>query len=80
MKIFKYSLHIFIAFMIMSCTEKQEPLKVEVFETSESGNKLTQLNEFVKGENPLKLIYYLKKNSKLLQVLEVLLQSLQLIY
>ena len=52
MKIFKYSLHIFIAFMIMSCTEKQEPLKVEVYETSESGNKLTQLNEFAKGDNP----------------------------
>ena len=51
MKIFKYSLHIFIAFMIMSCTEKQEPLKVEVFETSESGNKLKKITEFSTTEN-----------------------------
>jgi glucosylceramidase len=32
--------------VIMSCTEKQEPLQVEVYETSASGNKLEQITEF----------------------------------
>ena len=35
----------------MSCTEKQEQLKVEVYETSASGNKLTKLEAFSSGDN-----------------------------
>ncbi len=49
MKIFKYCLYIFIVLMMMSCTEKQEPLQVEVYETSASGNKLKKLTEFSAG-------------------------------
>nr|WP_321243508.1 glycoside hydrolase family 30 protein [uncultured Psychroserpens sp.] len=30
----------------MSCTKKQEPLEVEVYETSASGNQLTKITEF----------------------------------
>ena len=51
MKIYKYSFYIFIVLMIMSCTEKQEPLQVEVYETSESGNKLKKITEFSTAEN-----------------------------
>jgi len=36
--------------MIMSCTDKQEPLQVEVYETSASGNKLKKLTEFSSGK------------------------------
>jgi len=43
----------FIIFSVMlSCNEKQNELIVEVYETSESGNKLTQIIKFEKGENP----------------------------
>ncbi|MBO3117111.1 glycoside hydrolase family 30 protein [Winogradskyella sp. DF17] len=35
----------------MACTEKQEQLKVEVYETSSSGNKLTPLADFASSEN-----------------------------
>ena len=40
----KYCLYFFM--VIISCTEKQEPLQVEVYETSASGNKLKQITEF----------------------------------
>ncbi|GAB5472309.1 MAG: glycoside hydrolase family 30 protein [Maribacter sp.] len=36
-----------------SCNEKQQPLEVEVFETSAAGNKLTHLTEFEVGENSI---------------------------
>ncbi len=36
-----------------NCQEKQEPLKVEVYETSASGNKLTPVTEFSTGDNPV---------------------------
>ena len=42
----------FLVFMIMSCTEKQNQLNVEVFETSASGNKLTKITEFTTSEAP----------------------------
>ena len=37
---------------MLSCTEKQNELTVQVYETSESGNKLSQITKFDKGENP----------------------------
>ena len=46
----KYSAGILLVFMIMSCTEKQEQLNVEVYETSASGNKLTKLETFSSGD------------------------------
>ena len=36
--------------VIISCTEKQEPLQVEVYETSASGNKLKKLTDFSTGK------------------------------
>jgi len=46
MKIRKSFLYIFLVFSIMSCTDTQKQLNVEVFETSASGNKLTRITEF----------------------------------
>jgi glucosylceramidase len=46
MKTDKYFSLLFLAFVIMSCTEKQEQLEVEVYETSASGHQLTRLTEF----------------------------------
>jgi glucosylceramidase len=46
MKSFKYRLCILLVITIMSCTKKQEPLEVEVYETSASGNQLTKITEF----------------------------------
>lgn len=46
MKTFKYIMCIPLAFIMLSCAEKQESLKIEVYETSASGNKLKQINEF----------------------------------
>ena len=34
------------AILIMSCNKNSNELKIEVFETSESGNKLTRITEF----------------------------------
>ncbi|MBT8257569.1 MAG: glycosyl hydrolase family 30 [Bacteroidia bacterium] len=45
MRSFKYSVYILLI-CFMSCGEKQNPLSVEVYESSASGNKLTQLTEF----------------------------------
>jgi len=36
---------------MMNCTKNKESLKVEVYETSANGNKLTQITEFSKEEN-----------------------------
>ena len=54
MKTSKYSLVALLIFTIMSCnTEKKEnkSLEVEVYETSESGNKLTRITEFSKVDS-----------------------------
>ena len=51
MKIIKSILNVLLVFMIMSCTQKQEPLKVEVYETSAGGNKLTLVTDFATLEN-----------------------------
>ncbi|WP_299366281.1 glycoside hydrolase family 30 protein [Winogradskyella sp.] len=40
----------FLILMVMSCAEKQEQLNIEVYETSEGGNKLTKLTEFASTE------------------------------
>ena len=50
MKSFKYYLYFFFFMVIISCTEKQEPLQVEVYETSASGNKLKKLTDFSTGK------------------------------
>jgi glucosylceramidase len=41
---------LFLVIMI-SCSEKQEQLEVEVFETSASGNKLTKITEFTSADS-----------------------------
>jgi len=51
MKTIKYSALIMLTLIMIGCNNTNENLKVEVFETSESGNKLTLLKEFTKGEN-----------------------------
>ena len=50
MKLVKHSLCILLVFTIMSCTNKEEVLAVEVYETSASGNQLTKITEFSSGE------------------------------
>lgn len=47
---FKYGTYAFLTVLMLSCEEKQEPLEVEVYETSASGNKLTRITEFSTGE------------------------------
>nr|WP_231874558.1 glycoside hydrolase family 30 protein [Polaribacter atrinae] len=37
--------------MMMSCNQKENKLSVEVYETSEAGNKLTKITDFVPVEN-----------------------------
>jgi len=49
MKINKSLLYIFLVFTIMSCTDTQKQLNIEVYETSASGNKLTRVTEFSSG-------------------------------
>ena len=51
MKTAKYFSSLFLAFIIMSCTEKKEQLIVEVYETSASGHQLTRLTEFTSGDS-----------------------------
>ena len=47
--------HFLILFaMLTACTNKQ-PLQVTVYETSASGNKLTELLEFNPSDNPSKI-------------------------
>jgi glucosylceramidase len=46
MKFFKFSPIILLTIVIMSCTAKQDELEIKVFETSASGNKLTQITQF----------------------------------
>ena len=49
MKINKSLLYIFLVFTIMSCTDTQKQLNIEVYETSASGNKLTRVTKFSSG-------------------------------
>ncbi len=51
MKITNYLIYVFCITVMLSCGEKKEPLPVEVYETSASGNKLTQVTEFKTGDN-----------------------------
>ena len=51
MKIIKSILNVLLVFMIMSCTQKQETLKVEVYETSAGGNKLTLVTALTTSDN-----------------------------
>lgn len=51
----------FLAFIIMGCTEKQQQLSVEVFETSANGNKLTPITDFEVAENASQIILNPKK-------------------
>jgi len=53
MKTIRYSTMIIVTLVMISCNQQNDDvLKLEVFETSESGNKLTPLKEFGMGENP----------------------------
>ncbi len=45
----------FLTLVVFSCAEKRAPLKVEVYETSASGNKLTPITEFSTGEDVVKI-------------------------
>lgn len=45
----------FLTLIVFSCTEKPAPLKVQVFETSASGNKLTPVTEFSTREDAVKI-------------------------
>ncbi len=58
MKSFNYYLLTLLFLGMLSCSEKQEQLVVEVYETSASGNKLEKITEFTPGKNPavIKLI------------------------
>jgi glucosylceramidase len=47
----KYYIYLLIFFMMYNCSEKQEKLQVEVYETSASGNQLTKLSDFDIAEN-----------------------------
>ncbi|SHG65877.1 glycoside hydrolase family 30 protein [Winogradskyella jejuensis] len=44
-----YIIYFFV--LIMSCNSKKNQLQVSVYETSESGNKLTEIKDFVKNSN-----------------------------
>ena len=41
----------FFFLLVMSCGQKNNNLVVEVYETSESGNKLTKISKFIVTEN-----------------------------
>jgi len=49
MKITNYLIYVFCITVMLSCGEKKEPLPVEVYETSESGNKLKKITAFSSG-------------------------------
>lgn len=48
------ALFLFMIFFISSCMQPK-PLDVEIFETSESGNKLTQLSDFHSSDNVVEI-------------------------
>jgi len=47
----KYCLYFYSFLVMISCDRKPEPLMVDVYETSASGNKLTQVTEFKTGDS-----------------------------
>jgi len=51
MKIIKYIFNVSLFLMMMNCNQKENQLVVDVFETSESGNKLTKVSNFTSTEN-----------------------------
>lgn len=51
MKAVKYVVCSFLIIFMISCVEKPKQLEVQVFETSESGNKLTEIREFSKTDS-----------------------------
>lgn len=51
MKWLKYYLYTLLVSTMLGCSEKQGQLKVEVYETSASGNKLERITEFSSVEN-----------------------------
>ena len=55
MKIRKYHLLFLLTTLMLSCNEKQEPLEVEVYETSAQGNSLKRIAEFIGSETPVKI-------------------------
>ncbi len=50
MRIIKHGISILLLIFIMSCSNKDTLLNVEVFETSASGNKLTKITDFTLSE------------------------------
>lgn len=55
MKVIKHiSIICFLLLVTMNCKENE--LEIEVYETSESGNKLTLINDFQNGENASKIV------------------------
>ncbi|WP_083253245.1 glycoside hydrolase family 30 protein [Flavivirga aquatica] len=53
MKTIKYSMYSLFALIMFSCIDKQAHLKVEVYETSASGNKLQKLDKFEATNNSI---------------------------
>ncbi len=51
MRCFKYSLLICITLTMLDCSNTQEKLNVEVYETSASGNKMKRMTKFSSGDN-----------------------------
>ncbi|WP_396602585.1 glycoside hydrolase family 30 beta sandwich domain-containing protein [Algibacter sp. R77976] len=55
MKKLNYIVVLLTALLISSCDKKQEKMNFQVFETSESGNKLTKITEFKSHENTVNI-------------------------
>lgn len=53
MKTVKLISCLILLLIMISCNEKQKQLKVEVYETSASGNKLTKINKFSNSDSAL---------------------------
>lgn len=51
----KYFVFLFLIVIIMNSCNNEKPLDVEIYQTSESGNKLTRLTEFETTENMAEL-------------------------
>jgi glucosylceramidase len=51
MKRGKHAVCLLLLIFMTSCVEKQKQLEIQVYETSESGNKLTLVTEFLPNEN-----------------------------
>ena len=51
----KYFCSIVLIIMVVSCSEEEKQLQVEVYETSASGNKLNKITEFLSAENKISI-------------------------